>query len=301
LYDRLEEYGGIGGRVAGARHPFKIPQPQVRTRKDMTPEMVEKAKRRLEMRAKTREYLRQIALGEAWRKRVGQTTTLSEAKLDAGKMKVMAKNLMDLFDKAGTTNRLQQADYFKETGYFKALIKKMDETGDLSSFEAGRLIWIFGFTVDEAKGTPLHKKAVAYHEGLKRMKGLIEKEEGKEKAAVRERKKAKLNKSLLKKGSVLHAFKKGKEIVGTIKWVGPNKFKKGEMSYGIATGGKKLEYISLYQIFDVTPAPKAHKSSWRDDGDFWVDAGKDMAAELGHKPYKYNYSKKRIRKHFGWK
>lgn len=64
----LHEYGGIGGRVAGARHPFKIPQPQVRTRKDMTPEMVEKAKRRIETRAKTREYMRQVALGEARRK-----------------------------------------------------------------------------------------------------------------------------------------------------------------------------------------------------------------------------------------
>lgn len=68
LFDRLEEYGGggaIGSRVAGARHPFRIPLSNVSSNKVKTTAQIENAKRRAAKRAETRAYLRQVALGEA--------------------------------------------------------------------------------------------------------------------------------------------------------------------------------------------------------------------------------------------
>ncbi len=68
LYDRmvllegLVEYGGIGGRVAGGRNPFAIPLANITTRRDMTPDRLEKRKRENEQRAEVRERLRRIAI-----------------------------------------------------------------------------------------------------------------------------------------------------------------------------------------------------------------------------------------------
>ena len=60
--ESLQEYGGIGGRVAGGRHPYAVPPSNIVTRRDMTPERIEKRKRELQQRAEVRERLRQIAI-----------------------------------------------------------------------------------------------------------------------------------------------------------------------------------------------------------------------------------------------
>ncbi len=64
LYERvvLTEYGGIGGRIAGGRHPYSVPPSNVIVKPEMTPEQADKIKRREERRRETREYLRKIAL-----------------------------------------------------------------------------------------------------------------------------------------------------------------------------------------------------------------------------------------------
>lgn len=70
LFDRLEEYGGIGGRIAGARHPFKIPLSNISIDQasDMHDKMAENARRRALVAARTRSRLREIALGESRRR-----------------------------------------------------------------------------------------------------------------------------------------------------------------------------------------------------------------------------------------
>lgn len=69
LSESLEEYGGIGGRIAGGRHPYRVPPSNtippantIVTRKDMTPELLAKRQRELEQRAETRERMRQLAI-----------------------------------------------------------------------------------------------------------------------------------------------------------------------------------------------------------------------------------------------
>jgi len=63
LRDRvITEYGGIGGRVAGARHPHSVPPPASINHDQMSPERAEKLSRREDSRRKTRDYLRQLAL-----------------------------------------------------------------------------------------------------------------------------------------------------------------------------------------------------------------------------------------------
>ena len=64
LHDRvvLLEYGGTGGRVAGARHPFTMPQVNATTRRDVDTDLIEKRKRENERRADVRQRLRQIAI-----------------------------------------------------------------------------------------------------------------------------------------------------------------------------------------------------------------------------------------------
>ena len=48
LRDRvITEYGGIGGRVAGARHPHSVPPPASINHDQMTPERDEKLSRML--------------------------------------------------------------------------------------------------------------------------------------------------------------------------------------------------------------------------------------------------------------
>jgi hypothetical protein len=64
---KLAEYSGIGGRVAGARHPFRLPLSNVSINKTMTPERREKIREREQRRQDVRERLRQIALGEGRR------------------------------------------------------------------------------------------------------------------------------------------------------------------------------------------------------------------------------------------
>lgn len=58
----LAEYGGIGGRVAGGRHPYKVPLSNVVWKPSMTKERAEKAARRELRRRETRDYMRQLAL-----------------------------------------------------------------------------------------------------------------------------------------------------------------------------------------------------------------------------------------------
>ena len=69
LFDRvvteaadLHEYGGIGGRVAGGRHPYKVPLSNVVYKPSMTKERAEKTARREMRRRETRDYMRQLAL-----------------------------------------------------------------------------------------------------------------------------------------------------------------------------------------------------------------------------------------------
>lgn len=58
----LQEYGGIGGRVAGGRHPYAVPPANTVARRDSTPELIEKRKREQAQRAEVRERLRLIAI-----------------------------------------------------------------------------------------------------------------------------------------------------------------------------------------------------------------------------------------------
>lgn len=81
LHDRvvLLEYGGIGGRVAGARKPLQLPLSPSITTRDMTPELVEKRKRELRQRAEVRERLRQLSIEDR-----RPLKTLGEAGLGGG-------------------------------------------------------------------------------------------------------------------------------------------------------------------------------------------------------------------------
>lgn len=58
----LHEYGGIGGRIAGGRHPYSVPPSNIVYKPYMTPDQAKKAQRREAQRQKTREYLRKLAL-----------------------------------------------------------------------------------------------------------------------------------------------------------------------------------------------------------------------------------------------
>jgi len=65
----LTEYGGIGGRIAGGRHPYRVPPSNtippanvIVSPKDMTAELMAKRQRELEQRAETRERMRQLAI-----------------------------------------------------------------------------------------------------------------------------------------------------------------------------------------------------------------------------------------------
>jgi hypothetical protein len=299
LYERLEEYAGIGGRVAGARHPFRIPQPQVRTRKDMTPEMVEKAKRRQEMRAKTREYLRQIALGEG-RRQLKTPWNLNEAQLDVGKAKIMAKNLRKILKDNEPIN-LPLYGVYSGHQFFNVIVDQLEKTGAIDTNASEHLVKCMTKIVEVAtKRDP--KKAAAVKKwlaGTERMHKLNVDQAKKDKAAARKKKKAALKTSDVKKFSYVFFFKGGKDHSGKIMWVGPNKFKKGQMSYGVkVVGEKKLVYIDLGHIYDASPPAPAYKKQDVDDGDKWVDANKDMNAELGTKGVWYG--KSAIKRHFGW-
>jgi hypothetical protein len=58
----LTEFGGIGGRVAGARKMVSLPMSPVVTFGGMTPELAEKRRREQEQRADVRDRLRQLSI-----------------------------------------------------------------------------------------------------------------------------------------------------------------------------------------------------------------------------------------------
>lgn len=307
LYDRLNEdalheYGaGIGSRIAGARHPHRIPLSNVSINKVKTPDQIKKAKRRAEKRAETRDYLRQVALGEGRRPLV----VLGEAQLDLAKTKVMAKNLRKLWK--DTKAPIQQHGMSLGSGaqWFEAYLKDLDEKGNVTTSASEFLVNAAQDIADHAEKKDLPQARIArkYADSAKRMHDLNVKQDKKDRAAARKAKKSKLNPADIKKFSYVWFFKGGKERSGKIMWIGPNKFKKGEKSYGVKVSGEpKLVYINLGHIYEAKPPAPPYKKQYDDDddGDFWVDAGKDMAAELGYKPYK-GFSKGAIKKHFGWK
>jgi len=63
LFDRvLTEYGGVGGRVAGARHPHRIPRSNTASNRVLSPEQAKKIKQANAARQSTREQMRKIAI-----------------------------------------------------------------------------------------------------------------------------------------------------------------------------------------------------------------------------------------------
>lgn len=58
----LTEYGGIGGRVAGARRAIRMPVSPTISTGGIAPEMVEKRKREQRQRTEVRERMRQLAI-----------------------------------------------------------------------------------------------------------------------------------------------------------------------------------------------------------------------------------------------
>jgi len=91
--DDLVEYGGIGGRVAGARNPFAIPLANITTRRDMTPDRLEKRKRENEQRAEVRERLRRIAIEGRTPLKTTKESHVAEAILRAVVPDVIATDL----------------------------------------------------------------------------------------------------------------------------------------------------------------------------------------------------------------
>jgi hypothetical protein len=287
--DSLHEYGGIGGRTAGARHPFRIPRANVSANKVKTPDQIANAKRRQAKRADTRAYLRQVALGEGRRPLI----VLGEAQLDVGKTKIMAKNLLKLY-----------TELKPHIGGTWTVGDDMKIKYDLRSFEKGSFTEYAFLSIErffKQLDAPKERQTLVkkWSDSLQRMKTLFMKELAKDKAKARAEMKKKVNPAMLKKGMGVRAFKKGKEIYGHIAFVGDSKYQEGAKVYGISVGKtEKLIYVGADQIYQVwKPMPKSRPS---DDSDFWHDAGKDMAAELGYKP-KGSFSKKAIKKHFGWK
>jgi len=63
LADRvLTEYAGVGGRVAGARHPHRVPSSNVSVNRVMTKAQAAKFKDQQANRQSTRDQMRKIAL-----------------------------------------------------------------------------------------------------------------------------------------------------------------------------------------------------------------------------------------------
>jgi hypothetical protein len=68
LADRiLVEYGGVGGRVAGARHPHRIPRSNTASNRVLSPKQAKKIEDANAARQSTREQMRKVAIGESRR------------------------------------------------------------------------------------------------------------------------------------------------------------------------------------------------------------------------------------------
>ena len=228
---------------------------------------------------------------------------LTEAQLDAGKAKKMAQKLRKLWKDSGAIIPSTLRSLGSGQQWMDAILDSLEKSGNISTDDSLFLTQAFPAVVKaaEKKDPKLHKAAQKYDASLKRMHALNVTQDKQDRDAARKAKKAKLNPADVKKFSYVHFYKGGKERSGKIMWVGPSKFKKGEMSYGVKVGAeKKLVYIGLGHIFAANlPEPAYKKKAAADDGDFWHDAGKDMNAELGTKGV--YYSKAAIKKHFGWK
>lgn len=232
---------------------------------------------------------------------VARFRALDEAQLDLAKTKIMAKNLRKLWKDTGAIIRQHGYTLGSGSQWFDAFLKDLDEKGNLSVASSEFLVKAADDIVKAAEQSKPKLVSIAkkYAASAKRMHDLNKKQDVKDRAAVRQLKKSKLDKARLKKGAYIAAYKGGKEIHGSIRWIGPSKFKKGEMTYGLSVpGGTKLVYVATHNIFEVlTSAATAQYEP--DDGDHWHDASKDMNAELGTKGV--NYSKAAIKAHFGWK
>lgn len=220
---------------------------------------------------------------------------LTEAKLDLDKMKAMSKALSKLFDQSGAAALLFQADLHDYVPRYERILKQMDERGDLSSYDVGELKQMLSWA-KSASGEDAKKLAEVekYKASVERMGELIAKQEETDKAEARKLKKAALNKSLLRKGSFVHAFKGGKEISGKIMWAGPDKYKPGQLVYGISAGGPKLTYVSETHIYDVVAGEAPRRRISDDD---LYDAQRDMNLELGA-PKGTRRSRAEIERHF---
>jgi len=171
----------------------------------------------------------------------------------------LAKRLATAAAEADFTTWLYKADLFSVIKVFDAFVDSL-KTGVYVSTSALRTVLYYG-----DHGANFESGLFTKDPGLKRDLEKLQKDLA---AQDRLHQRAKIKPGDLKKGAQVQAFHKGEEISGTIQWIGPDKFKKGVMRYGIATdAGGKLVFVAEGDIFSSFTPPQNDREREREKND----------------------------------